>query len=171
MALGSTSVLAFRIWPFQKVLNFIFIIIVSQLFFLGGCSGSAYGSSQARSQIKAAAAGLRHSHSNTRSLTHWAGPRIKPMPSWFLVGLLLLSHNGNSIISQHFGEQTVYRVLWAFQSCIFLNQDLHFLTGLPPLISSIGFVSASEVWKVVPSIHLYRGKSLLPPSYRRPDYF
>ena len=35
----------------------------------------AYGSSQAGSQIEAAAAGLRHSHSNARS-----EPRLRPTP-------------------------------------------------------------------------------------------
>ena len=34
------------------------------------------------------AAGLHLSHSNTRSLTHWARPRIKPTTSWFLVGFI-----------------------------------------------------------------------------------
>ena len=45
---------------------------------------AAYGGSQARGLIGAVAAGLRHSH--TRSLTHQAGPGIKPSTSWFLVG-------------------------------------------------------------------------------------
>ena len=46
---------------------------------------TAYGGSQARDQIRAIAAGLYHSHSNTRSLTHWASPGIKPASSWMLV--------------------------------------------------------------------------------------
>ena len=55
----------------------------------------ASGSSQARSLIRASAAGLHHSHSNARSelqqpipvcsnarpLTHWVGPGIKPASS------------------------------------------------------------------------------------------
>ena len=41
----------------------------------------ADGGSQARSQIGAVAAGLHHSHSNARSLTHWARPGIKPPSS------------------------------------------------------------------------------------------
>ena len=60
----------------------------------------ANGSSQARGQIGAVIAGLHHSHSsarskphlrptpqlgNTRSLTHWARPGIKPASSWTLV--------------------------------------------------------------------------------------
>ena len=49
---------------------------------------AACGSIQARSQIGAAAAGLHHSRSNTRSLTHWAGPEIKPASSWILVGFV-----------------------------------------------------------------------------------
>ena len=42
----------------------------------------AYGSSQARSQMGAAAASLHHSNTNTRFLTHWVRPRIKPSSSW-----------------------------------------------------------------------------------------
>ena len=48
----------------------------------------AYGSSQARGQIGAAAAGLHHSHSNAGSLTHWARPGIKPASFWILVGFI-----------------------------------------------------------------------------------
>ena len=36
----------------------------------------------------AAAAGLHHSHSNTRSLTHEARPGIEPVSSWILVGFV-----------------------------------------------------------------------------------
>ena len=39
---------------------------------------AAYVGSQARGQIGGVAAGLCHSHSNTRSLIHWARPRIEP---------------------------------------------------------------------------------------------
>ena len=54
-----------------------------------------YESSQARGQIGAAAAGLHHGHSNTRSLTHWVGPGITS--SWRLCQVLNpLSYNGNS---------------------------------------------------------------------------
>ena len=45
----------------------------------------AYGGSQARGRITATAASLQHSHSNARSLTHWAKPGIEPETSWFLV--------------------------------------------------------------------------------------
>ena len=58
----------------------------------------AYGSSQARGQIGAAAAGLHHSHScicdlttahsKTGSLTHWVRPGTEPTSSWTLVGLI-----------------------------------------------------------------------------------
>ena len=50
--------------------------------------------------IKAAAeAGLHHSHRNTRSLTHWKRPRIKPAPAQRLCWVFnLLSHNGNLFI-------------------------------------------------------------------------
>ena len=58
---------------------------------------AAYGGSQARGLFGAVAAGLHHSHSNARSLTHWARPRIKPTSLWILVGFVNhLSHNGIS---------------------------------------------------------------------------
>ena len=47
-----------------------------------------YGSSQARGRIEATAAGLRYSHNNAGSLTHWARPGIKPEALWFLVGFV-----------------------------------------------------------------------------------
>ena len=58
------------------------------LFFFFRATLAACGSSQARSQVGATAAGLHHSHSNTRSLTHWARPGIKPTSSWFPVRFL-----------------------------------------------------------------------------------
>ena len=64
----------------------------------------ACGSSQVRGWIGAAAAGLCHSHSNTRSkprlwptpqlmamldsLTHWSRPGIQTLYSWILVGFV-----------------------------------------------------------------------------------
>ena len=48
----------------------------------------AYGGPQARGPIGAAAAGLRHSHSNARSLTRLVRPGIEPITSWFLVGFV-----------------------------------------------------------------------------------
>ena len=44
---------------------------------------AAYGSFQPRGRIRAA--GLCHSHSNTRSLTHPVRPGIEPASSWILV--------------------------------------------------------------------------------------
>ena len=46
---------------------------------------TAHGGSQARGEIGATAAGLHHSHGNTRSLTPWERPGIKPASSWILV--------------------------------------------------------------------------------------
>ena len=45
----------------------------------------AYRVSQARRQIWAVATGLRHSHSNVGSLTHWVRPGIEPASSRTLV--------------------------------------------------------------------------------------
>ena len=53
----------------------------------------AYGSSQARGQIGAAAAGLCHSHSNTRSKPH-----LQPMAQFVASQVLNpMSHSGNSL--------------------------------------------------------------------------
>ena len=65
-------------------------------FLLSKATPEAYGSSQARGQIRATAAILHHSHSNAGSQTHWARPGIEPGSSWILVSSLLLSHNSNS---------------------------------------------------------------------------
>ena len=48
----------------------------------------AYGSSQARGWIRAAAKGLHHSHSNSRFLTHWVRPGIEPASLWIWVGFV-----------------------------------------------------------------------------------
>ena len=56
--------------------------------FLCRATPTTYGSSQARSQIRATAAGLHHSHSNAKSLTHWARPGIESKSSGILVGFL-----------------------------------------------------------------------------------
>ena len=84
--------------------------IVFYLFIFLSFVFEAYGSSQARGWIRSTAAGLRHihcqcqnktvsanypaAHSNTRSLTHWAGPGIKPMFSWILVGFVTAEPQG-----------------------------------------------------------------------------
>ena len=70
----------------------------------------AYGSSQARGQIRDAAADLHHSHSqhqiqaasvthitphdNTGSLAQKARPGIEPASSWILVGLIIAEPQG-----------------------------------------------------------------------------
>ena len=80
-------------------------------FFLFRTEPIAYGSSQARGLIGAAAAGLSQNqamwikatsatytaaHSNVRSLTHWTRPGIEFTSSRILVSFMPLSHNGNS---------------------------------------------------------------------------
>ena len=47
-----------------------------------------HGASQTRGLITTTAASLCCSHSNARSLTHWAKPGIEPETSWFLVGFV-----------------------------------------------------------------------------------
>ena len=97
-----------------KITTFSFYSSSSFFFFLVFClyraASAAYGGSQDRGLIRAEAASLHHSHSNTRSKphlqiraafstyttahgntgssTHWAGPGIEPATSWFLVGFI-----------------------------------------------------------------------------------
>ena len=54
-------------------------------FFLFRAPPSACEGSQTGDLIRATDAGLRHSHSNVRSLIHWARPGIEPATSWVLV--------------------------------------------------------------------------------------
>ena len=83
--------------------TFLFLLIYYYYYYyylLFRAASTAYGSFLARVWIRATAAGLHHSHSNcriralsatyttapnTRSLTHWARPRIEPKSSWILV--------------------------------------------------------------------------------------
>ena len=66
----------------------IAIIFPTFFFCLFRATPAAYGVSQVRGLIGAVATGLCHSHSNTRSLTHWVKPRSEPATSWFLVGFV-----------------------------------------------------------------------------------
>ena len=63
---------------------FSFLLLSFFLFFLRA-TPSAYGGYQARGRIRAIAAGLLHSHSNTGSLAYWARPGIEPASSQMLV--------------------------------------------------------------------------------------
>ena len=67
-------------WTLKK--NFFFN------FLLFGSTPEAYGSSQARGQTRAVAAGLHRSHSNAGSLTHWVSPELERASSWILVGFI-----------------------------------------------------------------------------------
>ena len=102
----STNILPPAMWDYCGAqifpnLNFFFFFFF--FFCIFRAAPAAYGGSQARGQIRAAAAGLHHSHSNAgsepcvsstytithgnaRSLTHQARPGIEPATSWFLVG-------------------------------------------------------------------------------------
>ena len=100
-------------------------------FFLFGATPVAYGSSQARGQIRAAAASQSNpqlqqhwiwvtsatyaiAHSNTRSLTHWARPGIQPASSWTLCQALNpLNHNGNANGYNFFFFFWLLRGIWS----------------------------------------------------------
>ena len=61
------SITEFRAYPCPPLSNFFFCVCVCVCFFRA--APVAYRSSQAKGQIRAAAASLRHSNSNTQSLT------------------------------------------------------------------------------------------------------
>ena len=66
----------------------LYLVSIVFFFFFGvffRAAPTAYGGSQARGPIGAMAAGLHHSHSNARSLAHWAKPGVEPSTSWLLV--------------------------------------------------------------------------------------
>ena len=107
-------------------LNFFYYLIC----FLFGATLSAYGSSQARDQIGAAAWAYTTATatpypscvcdlcimagSNSGSLTHWARPRIEPTSLWTLCQVLNpLSHNGNFFIG-----------ILAFENLCFYNLNI-----------------------------------------------
>ena len=88
----------FHICVCMYIYTYIYIYIH---FFMA--SPTAYGSSQARGRVAAAAAGQQPhpqqyiqaisatyttAHSNARSLAHWWEPGIEPKPSWILVRFL-----------------------------------------------------------------------------------
>ena len=101
-----TCLIFFTLFPFPNRAYYIslldiFFYIIIIIILLFRAAPMAYGGSQARSQIRAPAAGLHHSHSNTRSsvnyatthtnarsLTNWAKPGIEPTSSWILAGFV-----------------------------------------------------------------------------------
>ena len=72
---------------FNPVCKFIPILKFFS-FLLFRAAPMACGSSQARGRVGAVAASLHLSHSNTRSLTHWATLGIEPASLWILVGFI-----------------------------------------------------------------------------------
>ena len=62
-------------------------IVILSTFFFFFCRAAPVANvgSQAISLIRATAASLHHSYSNTRSLTHWARPGIEHVFSWMQV--------------------------------------------------------------------------------------
>ena len=89
-------------YAFSLYIYFYLFIFYFYFFACFRASPAAYGSSQARVWIGAAAAGVCHSHSNagsellsvnyttahgnTGSLTHWVRPGVELASSWILVG-------------------------------------------------------------------------------------
>ena len=90
--------------PLQPLQDLLFVDFFFFFFCLFRAVPKAHGSSQARGWIGAVAAGLHHSHNNTRSeppsvtyttahgntcsLTPWAMPGTEPASSWILVGFV-----------------------------------------------------------------------------------
>ena len=78
-----------RCWC-QRVFCLCFLLgeLLFFVFLLFRAAPSAYGHSQARDRIRAIAAISNCSHSNGRSLTHWARPGIELASSWILAGFV-----------------------------------------------------------------------------------
>ena len=131
--------------------------VCSFLFFcLFRVTPTAYGGSQANGRIWAIAVALRHNHSNTRSLTHWVRPGIKPASSWILVRFVsteprqqlhqyalatrLFSHVDNSIIPVfshlNFCGQWGVKMPWPISHCVHLRFLSAWLTPLHSLVGS-----------------------------------
>ena len=91
------------IWTFCFIYIYLFLFLF--IFLLFRAVPVTYGSSQARGQIRAAAASLHHSHSNARSLTYWSRAGIKPISSWILVRFVTCQATAG----------TPYFILWKFQ--------------------------------------------------------
>ena len=64
---------------YSEVFETFFFVLVFR------ATDAAYGGFRARGLIRARAAGLRHSHSNARSLTHGTRPGMELASSWILV--------------------------------------------------------------------------------------
>ena len=109
---------------------------IGVLFYFIFFKGPTHGiwSSEARGQIRAVAAGLHHSHSNTRSephlqptphgnagyLTDWARPGIEPVSSCILVGFitadpqweLLKSIGVSCTLNKSFNYPSLYNIIY-----------------------------------------------------------
>jgi len=127
---------------------------------LSAAAPAAYGGSQARGRIRAAAAGLYHRHSNTRSVAHWAGAGIEPAFSWTLCQVLNLpSHNRNS-------SSFVYLSLWSLAQVevglLFFFSSLEYFSLCPshtlfsglPFFLRMRFLLNSAFGKASPSSHV-----------------
>ena len=80
-----------RILQSWKCMNFFFFLTATLV---------AYGSSGARSQMRAASETYTAAGSNAWSLTYWVRPGIEPTSSQTLYPILnLLSHNGNACMN------------------------------------------------------------------------
>ena len=118
---ASLAIIASNDWhPFSFFLFFFCLSAFSR------STPTAYGGSQARGLIGDVAAGLRQSHSNAGSLTHWARPGIKPETSWFLVGFV--NHWATTgtptsfFSSRHFSYTCYTKRLWCV--CIWLTIEV-----------------------------------------------
>ena len=61
------------------------VVQVADSTWIPSCSGCGVGHHHSQHQIWTTSSTYTEGQSNTGSLTHWAGPRIKPMSSWILV--------------------------------------------------------------------------------------
>ena len=132
----------------------------------------AYGSSQARGPIRAAAARHSHAgseprlgatpctaHSNTGCLTHRARPGIEPRPQGCQSGSFLLRHNGNSGIPSLVPRFFRFFITAAAQVCNTSRVSSLCSRPTPP---PMGFLGLKE------HVHAPNQMPVLPPARAPP---
>ena len=102
----------------------------------------AYGSSWARSQIEDAALGLCHSHGNTRSLTHWVRPGIKPASSQIKYYFL----SPRTLEETHKSTILIFYVLSFFYDLIGTKKGEHRYPTASGFLFLLGSLTVFALW-------------------------
>ena len=82
---GRANTFSGQVAVLALIMDFYFIFYLFIFALLFRATGVAYGSSQARGQIRAAAVAYATVYSKAGSLTHWVRPGMEHTSSWILV--------------------------------------------------------------------------------------